>query len=196
MSWHGPSWPRLLGMAEKAMVVAICLSKAASTAASMRSRAPSGRAMTLLWDMRSERLDNGHVGHAAALAHGLEAIPQTLRPERMHEGGHQLGAGGAQGVSQRDGAAVDVEPVGVGAQLLEPCKGHRGEGLIDFVEVDVAEPHAGPGERPPGGRDRLLQHDYRVAGGDRQMMDAGERLQPMLLQGPLVHHQRAGGAVA
>jgi hypothetical protein len=49
MSWHGPSWPRLLGIAAKAMVVAIWASKAASTAASMRSRAPGGRAIELLW---------------------------------------------------------------------------------------------------------------------------------------------------
>jgi hypothetical protein len=50
MSWHGASWLRVLGIAEKAIVVDICAAKAASTAASIRSRAPAGRGMMLLCD--------------------------------------------------------------------------------------------------------------------------------------------------
>ena len=38
----------------------------------------------------------------------------------MDQGGHQLGARGAQRVAQRDGAAVDVDLLGIGAEMLQP----------------------------------------------------------------------------
>src|SRR4051812_14484576 len=58
----------------------------------------------------SKPFDNGDIRHAAAFAHGLQAIALVALPEGMHQGGHQLGAGGAQRMTQRNRAAIDVEP--------------------------------------------------------------------------------------
>ena len=51
-------------------------------------------------------------------------------------------------------------------------------------------------KRPGGGRDRLLQHDHRIAGGDGEIVDARQRRQAMRLQRRLADDQHAGGAVA
>src|ERR1700687_1358199 len=70
-------------------------------------------------------LDDRHIGHAAAFAHGLQAVALVALLERIDQRGHQLGAGAAEGMTERDGAAVDVEPRGVRAGGLQPRRRHR-----------------------------------------------------------------------
>src|SRR3546814_17498414 len=57
---------------------------------------------------RLEALDDGDVGLAAALAHGLQAVATTGALELGEEGGHEPCPRGPEGVTERDGAAVDV----------------------------------------------------------------------------------------
>src|SRR6266446_4405564 len=71
---------------------------------------------------RSQSLNNRHIRHAAAFAHGLQSVALVLLLQRIHQGGHQLGAGAAQRMAERDGAAIDVEPRGVRAGGLQPCR--------------------------------------------------------------------------
>src|SRR6266576_6756938 len=57
----------------------------------------------------SQPLHNRHIGHAAALAHGLQTVALVALLERVDQRGHQLGAGAAQGMTERNRTAVDVE---------------------------------------------------------------------------------------
>src|SRR6266487_4169452 len=51
-----------------------------------------------------DAFDDGGVGHAAALAHGLQTVLTTVGRHAVDEGGHQPGAGRAEGVADGDGA--------------------------------------------------------------------------------------------
>jgi hypothetical protein len=62
----------------------------------------------------AKALDDGGVGHAAALAHRLEAVAAAGALELVEQGGHELGARAAERVAEGDGAAVDVDLAHVG----------------------------------------------------------------------------------
>src|SRR5574341_863251 len=81
----------------------------------------------------SQPLDDGGIGHAAALAHRLEAVPAATALQLVQQRGHQLGAAGAQRMAKRDRAAVDVGALEVGAGLALPGEHHRGERFVDLV---------------------------------------------------------------
>src|SRR6266446_2557397 len=82
-------------------------------------------------------LHDRHIGHAAALAHGLQAVALVALLERVDQRGHQLGAGTAERMAERDGAAIDVEPCGVRAGGLQPRRRDRCKGLVDLEQIDV-----------------------------------------------------------
>src|SRR5438270_2267684 len=88
------------------------------------------------WSSTAETLDDGGVGHAAAFAHGLEAVAAAGALELVEQRGHELGARAAQRVTEGDGAAIHVDLVHVGMVLLLPCQHDRGEGLVDLEQVD------------------------------------------------------------
>src|SRR5208337_5061985 len=60
--------------------------------------------------------DHGHA-LAAADAHGFQADGLVPGDQVVEQGGGDPGAGHAERVAQRDGAAVHVEPVDVDAEL-------------------------------------------------------------------------------
>ena len=68
-------------------------------------------------------LQDGRVGHAAALAHGLQAVAATRRLELVDEGREQAGSARAERVAEGDGAAARVEPGGIRAGLGERAVG-------------------------------------------------------------------------
>src|SRR3546814_6217312 len=74
-----------------------------------------------------------------------------------------------------------VEPRMVAAEILEPGERHRREGLVDFIDVNVAERHARLFERAFGREQRFFAHADRVARGDRDMVDARARGETMVL---------------
>src|SRR5437764_15080007 len=86
---------------------------------------------------------NRHIGHAAAFAHGLQAVALVALLERIDERRHQFGAGAAKRMAERDRAAIDVEPLGVGAGGFEPRRRYRGKGLVDLEQVVVIDRQAG-----------------------------------------------------
>ena len=59
----------------------------------------------------AESLDDGGVGHAAALTHRLQAVPSAALFERVDECGHDAGTASAEWVTDGDGTAVDVRPL-------------------------------------------------------------------------------------
>src|SRR5690606_38124530 len=78
------------------------------------------RELQAVLSLRSEALDDGGVGEAAALAHRLEAVAAAGSLELVEQRRQQLGARAAERVAQRDGAAVDVRLAEVVACLLLP----------------------------------------------------------------------------
>jgi hypothetical protein len=56
----------------------------------------------------AEPLDNGGVGHAAALAHRLQRVPTAALLQGIDQCGHDASDAGAQRMTDRDGATVDV----------------------------------------------------------------------------------------
>src|SRR5690606_486948 len=67
----------------------------------------------------SEAFDDGDVGLASALAHGLEPVAAAGALQLVQQGRHEAGAGRAEGVAEGDRAAVRVGLRGVGTGLLQ-----------------------------------------------------------------------------
>ena len=67
--------------------------------------------------------------------------------ELVEDGADEDGAGRADRVAERHGAAVDVDLVAVEVEVAHELLGHDGEGLVDLEEVDVVERHARPRSR-------------------------------------------------
>src|ERR1700722_15918510 len=103
---------------------------------------------------RSDQLEDGGVGLAAAFTPRLAAVTGAGGAHVVHQGGHDPGAAAAERVTEGDGAAVGVEPGRVGAGLGEPGERHGGEGLVDFEGADVADRQAAALQGLGGGGDR------------------------------------------
>jgi hypothetical protein len=83
--------------------------------------------------------------------------------------------GGAEGVAEGDGAAVDVGLLAVEAELLLDREVLRGEGLVDLDEVHLVERELGArGGQRLDRRDGADAHDLRLDAGDAPLHDAGE----------------------
>jgi hypothetical protein len=70
-----------------------------------------GRGMEMRIVALAEPLDDGGVGHPAALAHRLQPIPTATLFESINECRHNAGTASAERVTDGDGTAVDVRPV-------------------------------------------------------------------------------------
>ena len=111
------------------------------------------------------------------------AVFLAARLERMDQRGHQLGTRSAERVAQCDRAAIDVEFVGIGPEMLEPGERYRREGLVDLIQVDVADVHARALERTIGGEQRFFERDHRIPGRDGQIVDPRQRGEAVVLRG-------------
>ena len=83
-------------------------------------------------------LDDHGVALAAARADRGAAEAAATAPQLEHERADDAGARCADRVTERDGAAVDVDLVLVDAEHADRVQGDRGERLVDLPEVDVA----------------------------------------------------------
>src|SRR4029079_10907169 len=77
-----------------------------------------------------QALDDGGVGHAAAFAHRLEAVPAAGALELVEQRRHQAGARCAERVTERNGAAVRVHLRHVRVVFLLPRQHDRRERLV------------------------------------------------------------------
>src|SRR5664279_6488967 len=89
-------------------------------------------------------LNDGRDTHAATDAQRDERPAGTTALELVDHGAGDHGAGGAQRVTHRDGATVDVELLVGDVQVLLELQHPRGEGLVQFEQVDVVDGQAGP----------------------------------------------------
>ena len=109
---------------------------------------------------------------------------------------HQLGAARTERVAQRNRAAVDIELFRISSGVLEPRERDAGEGLVDFVKVDIGHAEPGALQSAVGGKQRLFEHDHRIARGHREVVDARQRGQAVGLQRRFGHHQHRRGTIA
>ena len=99
-------------------------------------------------------------------------------------------------MAERDRAAIDVEPLGVGAGGFEPRRRYRGKGLVDLEQVDVIDRQAGLLQRAFGRVQRRVQHDHGIAAHHGHVVDPRHRLDTERFQALFVDDHHAGGAVA
>src|SRR5699024_9327879 len=124
----------------------------------------------------AEAFEDG--GHALTTtdAQGLQTEGLVVELESVDQGAGDAGTGAAERVTEGDRAAVDVQllldvdpqPVGGGQYL-------RGEGLVEFDQVDVTDGHVGAGQGLLGGLHRAQAHDLRAQSGQAGGHDAGQR---------------------
>ncbi len=92
-------------------------------------------------------LDDGRDALPPADAQGDER-PLLIAPlELVQRGAEQHGAGCAERVPEGDRAAVDVDPGGVNLERANGLQHHRGEGFVDFPQIDVGRRKAAQGQR-------------------------------------------------
>jgi hypothetical protein len=77
-------------------------------------------ALPLVRSRLAQPLDDGGIGHAAALTHRLKPIACAPLLERVDQGGHDARTAGSQRVADGDGAAVDVGLGQIGTDVLGP----------------------------------------------------------------------------
>ena len=97
---------------------------------------------------------------AAQLVDEHRHQPRAAHPERMPE---------------RDRAAVDVDLLGIQAELVDARDRLAGERLVELDEVEVVDAEPGPRERLAGGRHGPEAHDRRVDAGDGGRHDPRHR---------------------
>src|SRR5690606_15528093 len=91
----------------------------------------------------SQTFDDGRVGHPAGLAHGLQAPAAAGAAQVPQHAGEEPAAGGAERMTERDGAADRVQHL-VGDRVLGlPGQGDGRERLVDLGVVDVGEAEPG-----------------------------------------------------
>ena len=138
---------------------------------------------------------NGGVGGAAAFAHGLQPVANSVVAHVIEHAGHQHRTRRTQRMTERDGPAERIELRLVGAGLGEPGQRHRRERLVDLEHADLVDSDARLVQHLLGGGYRAGQHQHRVRAGDRTGAVVRDRPQPhgdRVLGG---HHQQRGGAV-
>src|ERR1700689_3489275 len=111
---------------------------------------------------RLEAFEDGGDAHAAADAQGDERSARVAALELVDDGGDEHRAGGAERMTHRDRAAIDVDVLLGQVQVPDPLQDDGGERLVELEQVDVVKPEARGGQNLPGGRLGAREHDRRV----------------------------------
>src|SRR4029450_3391596 len=120
-----------------------------AVAPTARSRAP----------LAIDPLDDRGDALSHADAHRRQTVA-TAGPGKLgDEHRDEAGPAHAEGVSERDGAPVDVDLGHVQAELADGGDRLAGEGLVELDEVEVSHLQPGPLDRLAGGRHRADAHD-------------------------------------
>ena len=104
-------------------------------------------------------LDDHGSAHAAADAQSRQALVAASLLHLVDEGDEDTRAGCADGVTQSDGAAVDVQLLFGDLQLSADCDRLRGERFVRFEQIDVVYGQAGLVQRLLGSGDGADAHD-------------------------------------
>ena len=121
----------------------------------------------------AEAFDDGGVGHAAALAHGLEAVATAGGLELVEQRRHQPHTGRAERMTdarwrRRAGCSRSRGRAGTRWAHIER---DRGERLVALDGVEVVDRHARSREQLAGHRVRRRQHEHGVVATDDHVAD-------------------------
>src|SRR5438105_1035922 len=92
---------------------------------------------------RSNPLDDRPRAEPPTAAHRDQPVAPTRPLQLVQRRRDQTRAGAAGRVAERDRAAVWVDALGIGLELLLPGDHHRREGLVDLEGVDLLDREAG-----------------------------------------------------
>src|SRR5919107_1734672 len=141
-------------------------------------------------------LEDARGAHAAADAHGDEAVPGAAALHLVYQLHRELGAGGAHGVAERDGPAVDVGLVDVHADLAHHGEGLGRERLVELDEVYIVHREPGLLQHLRDGHHRPYAHAPGPDAPDGDPDEADEGREPTPLGLLPVHDDHGGGPVA
>src|SRR5689334_8577365 len=85
-----------------------------------------------------DALDDDGGGHAARRTHGDKAALEVPPFQFVEDRADQHRAGGADGMAQRNGAAVDVHLLRIEAEVAIEFRNHDCESLVDLPKIDIA----------------------------------------------------------
>src|SRR5687767_7876605 len=133
--------------------------------------------------------------HASANAHRDDAPLLVPAPELVEQRGGELRARAAEGMAERDRAAVHVDLVVRDAELALAINGLARERFVDLEKIDVFDLHSILREQLLDRRIRTDAHD-RGIDADRDVgAEIAEALQPKRLRGGFAHYERSGSAI-
>src|ERR1051326_7502998 len=126
----------------------------------------------------SDALDDGRSAHADADAERDERRFFVTPLEFVEHSAKNHGAGRAERMAHRNGAAIHVDLVVWNIECLHVAQDHRREGLVELPQVDVLLGHTGFLEHLLGDRDWPGEHDGRLGADVCKLTYACARFQP------------------
>src|SRR5918993_5277862 len=137
---------------------------------------PALSAYRLLPTALSQSLDQERDAEDAADAERREAAPCAAPLHLVEQRRRDAHPRAADGVAEREGAAVDVEARGVEPQLAVARDDLRGEGFVQLDEVDLVEPQLLSFEQAGDRGDGADAHHLRRDARELVIDDARQRL--------------------
>src|SRR3569623_2855311 len=122
-------------------------------------------------------LEQASAALAAADAHVHDTPLGLAAGAFLQQMAGETGAGHAEGMANRDRAAVDVVLGGIDAELVARVEALAGEGLVELPEIDVVDLQAVALQELRHREDRADAHLVRLAARGCPGDDAAERLE-------------------
>ena len=117
--------------------------------------------------LRNLHFHDGGAAHAAADAEGSQALVGAAMLHGVEQGDQDTGTGSAHGMTQGDGAAVDVDLAHVELQVMGNGQALGREGLVGLDEVHIGDGQAGLGHDLAGSGDGADTHDGGIHAAQR-----------------------------
>src|SRR5680860_1616800 len=128
-----------------------------------------------------DRLQHGGYTLPPTYAHGGKRVLATLSPQQRGGLARDAPAAGTERMTKGNSSTVNIQLVRVYAQILNYRQGLGGEGLIDLYDIHVINGKSGPLQGLAAGGNRSYAHDLRRTPGHGYALNAGQRLQAVLL---------------
>src|SRR6202030_1005254 len=128
--------------------------------------------------MVSQDLEEPGRAHAATDAHRDDNITNPAALTLDQRVTDHARAGHPVRVTDRNGAAVDIVPLGIDAEPVAAVQSLHGEGLVELPEPDILDLEPVLPQQLWNGENPADPHLVRRAAGDRNTAIDTERLQP------------------
>src|SRR5262245_43354828 len=127
-------------------------------------------------DLPHQVFKNARRAHSAADAHSDHPVASLAALHLVKQRGRQLRPRATERVAERDRAAVDVQPFEIEVQLLDHRERLRGEGFVEFDQIDLLELQTGRLQRLRNRDDRSDSHFFGRDASSRKRDESGHRL--------------------